>query len=199
MNFSTGVLSGRQELIQPDSAVHLHPRFTFDLPFGNITSKTSRWNSHLLRPNIPNPLFHALVSLIVTPTPSLFLLLKPPITTPNHLERQNISRWKLRISFPASISPILLVSSHLPIFLSESILLQVFMPIFMCGQERSILTEWTQQGATFNRREKKVIIIAFQNSNRKKAKMVVLPRIFFFPLNSSVFRFTSQQEETSST
>lgn len=108
---------------QPDSAVHLHPRFTFDLPLGNITSKTSRWNSHLLRPNIPNPLFHALVSLIVTPTPSLFLLLKPPITTPNHLERQNISRWKLRISFPASISPILLVSSHLSILFSESILL----------------------------------------------------------------------------
>lgn len=105
---------------QPDSAVHLHPRLTFDLLFGNITSKTWRWNSHILRPNIPNPLFHALVSLIVTLTPSLFLLLKPPITTPNHLERQHISRWKLRISFPVSISPILLlVSSHLPIFFSE--------------------------------------------------------------------------------
>lgn len=109
---------------QPDSAVHLHPKFTFDLPFGNITSETSRWNSHLLRPNIPNPLFHALVSLTVIPTPSLFLLPKPPFTTPNHLERRHISRWKLRISFPASISPILLlVSSHLPIFFSESILL----------------------------------------------------------------------------
>lgn len=52
---------------------------SFVLSFGNIISKTSRWNSRLLRPTIQNPLLHV-VFPVLSPRPSLFLSLKPPVT-----------------------------------------------------------------------------------------------------------------------